>query len=76
MTETRVLNLEGKQRVSPFNHPSIHQNSTLEQTKLCQRPILSGLMSMRAQRVSPLCNAAQFAGSKGLTFVSGFPQAF
>ena len=44
MIETCVLLFEGKQRVSRFYHPSIHQISTLEKTKLYHRPILSSLL--------------------------------
>ena len=36
-----LLLFEGRQLVSPFYHPSIHQISTLEKTKLCHRPTLS-----------------------------------
>ena len=39
MIETRVPLPKGKQRVSPVNHPSLHQLSNLEKTKLCHRPI-------------------------------------
>ena len=47
-----LLLLEGKQRVSPFYHPSIHQISTLEKTKLCHRPILSSLLSTSSQQIA------------------------
>ena len=36
---------------SVFYHPSIHQIPTLEKTKLCQRPILSSLLSACFQRI-------------------------
>ena len=52
MIETRVSLPEGKQRVSPFYDPSIHQLSTLEKTKLCHRPILSSLLSTSFQRIA------------------------
>ena len=77
MIETLVLLFEGKQRVSPFHHPSIHQLSTLEKTKLSHRPILSSLLSAcferigggggardlwhGQQRVSPFCHISQLA---------------
>ena len=51
MIETRVLLFEGKQWVSPFYRPSIHQISTLEKTKLCHHPILSSLLSTSFQRI-------------------------
>ena len=35
----------GDRRVSPFYHPSIHQLSTLEKTKLYHRPTLSSVLS-------------------------------
>ena len=35
----------------PFYHPSIHQISTLEKTKLYHRPILSSLLSACFQRI-------------------------
>ena len=52
VVQTRVLLPEGKQRVSPFYHPSIQQLSTLEKTKLCHRPILSSLLSTCFQRLN------------------------
>ena len=52
----------------PVLSPSIHQISTLEKTKFYQRSILGSLISMRKQRVSPLYNAAQFAGSEEIDF--------
>ena len=48
--ETRVTLPEGKQRVSPFYHPSIQQLSTLEKTKLCRRPTLSSVLSTSFQQ--------------------------
>ena len=49
--ENRVSLPESRQRVSPFYHPSIHQPSTLEKTKLCHRPILSSVLSTSFQRI-------------------------
>ena len=40
-----------RQRVFPFYHPSIHQVSTLEKTKVYHRPILSSLLSACFQRI-------------------------
>ena len=84
MIETRVLLPEGKQRVSPFYHPSIPQLSTLEKTKLCHRPILSSLLSSSfqqiaggglardlchgQQRVSPFYHISQLAYSEDFDF--------
>ena len=83
MIATRVLLFEGKQRVSQFYHPSIHQISTLEKTKL-YRPILSRLLSAffqqigsgglardlcyGKQRVSPFCHISQLAYSEDFDF--------
>ena len=64
------------QRVSPFYLPSIHQISTLEKTKFYQRSILSGLMSVRMQRVAPFYNAAQFADSEEIDFRVWFTPGF
>ena len=64
------------QRVSPFCLPSIHQISTLEKTKFYQRSILSSLMSVRIQRVSPFYNAAQFAGLEKIDFRVWFSRGF
>ena len=84
MIGTRVILPEGKQRVSPFYHPSIHQLSTLEKTKLCHRPILSSVLSTSfqqiaggglardlchgTQRVSPFCHISQLAYSEDFDF--------
>ena len=84
MIETSVLLFEGKQRVLPFYHPSIHQISTLEKTKLYQRPILSSLLSAcfqrngggggardlchGKQRVSPFYHISQLAYSEDFDF--------
>ena len=69
-----ALLVEGKQLVSPFNHPSIHQICNLDKTKFYQHSILSSLMSVRIQqvgalllskqRVSPFYRTSQFADSK------------
>ena len=56
MIETRVLLFDGKQRVSPFYHPSIHQISTLEKTKLCHRPTVSSVLSASFQQI--VCGGA------------------
>ena len=53
------------QQFSLFYLPSIHQISTFEKTEFYQRSILSSLVSVRTQRVSPFCNAAQFGGLRG-----------
>ena len=41
-----------KQRVSPFYHPSIHQLSTLEKTKLCHHPNLSSVLITSFQQIA------------------------
>ena len=92
MIETRVLLFEGKQRVSPFYHPSIHQISTLEKTKLYHRSILSSLLSAcfqqigsgglardlchGKQRVSPFYHISQLAYSEDFDFRNFSSRAF
>ena len=84
-----VLLLEGKQRVFPFYHPSIHQTSTLEKTKIYQYSILGSLMNVRFQRVGGArdsCHGKQRVScsivllslrtQRTLTFASGLHQAF
>ena len=46
-----LLLFEGRQRVAPFYHPSIHQISTLEKAKLCHRPTLSSLVSTSFRQI-------------------------
>ena len=48
---TRVSLPKRLQWVAPFCHPSIHQLSTLEKTKLCHRPILSSVLCTSFQRI-------------------------
>ena len=52
MIGTRVSLPKSKQRVSSFNHPSIHQLSTLEKTKFCQHRILSSVLSASFQQIA------------------------
>ena len=47
-----LLLFESRQRVSPFYHPSIHQLSTLEKTKLCHRPTLSNVLRTSFQQIA------------------------
>ena len=47
---TRVSLPKKRQWVSPFYHPSIHQLSTLEKTKLCHRPTLSCVLGTSFQQ--------------------------
>ena len=47
-----LLLVEGRQRLFLFYHPSIHQLSTLEKTKLRHRPILSSVLSTSFQRIA------------------------
>ena len=81
MIETRVLLPEGKQRVSEFHRPSIHQISTLEKSKLCHRPILSSLLSSNFQHIAgggltrDLCHGQQRVSRsimKGFIFFTHF----
>ena len=83
---------EGKQRVAPFYHPSIHQLSTLEKTKLCHHPTLSSSLKTCFQRLAcgglarDLCHGQQRVSrsviflslhtQKTLTFVTYLHQAF
>ena len=53
---TRVSLPKRRQRVSPFYHPSIHQLSTLEKTKLCHRPTLSSVLSTSFKQI--VCGGA------------------
>ena len=62
MIGTRESLPESEQRVSPFYHPSIHQLSTLEKTKLCHRPILSSELSTSFQRIACGGGQARFLG--------------
>ena len=71
-----ALLVEGKQQVSLFLLPSIHQISTLEKTKFYQRSILSSLMSTRIQRVSPFSDAAESTSSEILDFHIWFSPGF
>ena len=48
---TRVFLPKWRQRVSPFYHPSIHQLSTLEKTKLCHQSNLSSVLSTSFQQI-------------------------
>ena len=85
MIETRVFLPEGKQRVSPFYHPSIHQISTLEKTKLCHRPILRSLLNTSFQQIAgsglarDLCHGQQlvspFYQISQLVYPQDFPGA-
>ena len=51
-----LLLFAGIQRLYPLYHPPIHQLSTLEKTKLLQRPILSSLLSACFQQI--VCGGA------------------
>ena len=62
----------------PFYHPSIHQLSTLEKTKLCHRPILSSVLGTSFQRIfcggaltRDLCHGQQLV-SPFLSYSSAF----
>ena len=76
---------KSRQRVSSFYHPSIHQLSTLEKTKLCHRPTLSGVLRVQKivcggalvrdlchgrQRVAPFYHISQLSHSKDSDFHS------
>ena len=63
-------------RVEPFYLPLIHQMSTLEKTKFHQNSILSGLMSVRKQRVSPFHRTSQLANWKEFDFHIWSSRAF
>ena len=89
LLETRALLLEDKQRVSPFYHPSVHQTSTLEKTKIYQYSILSSLMSVcfqqvggardschGKQRVSPFYRTSHLAYSEDFDFRIRFSPGF
>ena len=65
-----------RQRVVLFYHPSIHQISTLEKTKFYQHSVLSSLMSVCIQRVSPLYRISRFAGSEDIVFRVWFLPGF
>ena len=64
---------ESKQGVFPFYHPSTHQLSTLEKTKLCHHPILSGVVDNGSPRSIIFLSFRTPGGSDFLSFSPGFP---
>ena len=82
-----LLLVDGSQRDSPFNHPSIYQLSTLEKTMLCHRPTLSSGLNMKFWQIVCGDGQARFLGRcpqrvarsitpRTLNFITSLPWAF
>ena len=79
-----LLFVEGKQRVSPFYHPSIHQFSTLEKTKLWVRAFNKLLVVVPWRVICVTANNGcprsiiflSFRTPGTLTFITSLPRAF